>query len=364
MTFASFYILALLSPAVGIVWWWFDSRVHLLEVLLVTSVAYSTTFITHWAVARGMTSDMEVWSGEVTHVVFHPEWEERYTVTTSEEDDDGNVTYDTSTYYDTHEEEWKAHTTLDQEIDITVERYRYIGQLFGGESKAVKGDRTTSRDDSEMVSGDPYDYVVANRTRHVVPVTRNVRFENRVKASPSVFSYVQLSEEQAEALPDYPYTSPWVSGRVIGAPVSIGAWDAMMAKLGPEKKVNLILVRLPSFDQALQLEAKWVGGKKNDIVMTYGADWSYVFGWTEHARVKRELETLLLLEPVNDALLPEIEALVREHYELVDWSKFDYLDLQPRGWHLLVLVLVMVFTQGLAFVCITQNDYDCELDFR
>jgi len=368
MTFASFYLIALLAPLVGLVWWWFDARIHLLEVLLVTAVAFATAFLVHWGVARGMTSDQEVWSGEVLHVRYRPAWRERYTVTTetTHERSDGSTytTSHTSTHYRNHPDEWWAVTSLDQELEITLPRYRQIGNAFGGESEKVRGKRHTSEDDSEMVSGDPYDYLVRDRTSHTEPVVKTVWFENRVKASPSVFSYVRLTEEQAAALPDYPYDEPWVSGRVIGAPVSIRSWDEMMAKLGPQKKVNLILVRMSGLDQAQLLEAKWVGGKKNDLVLTYGAGWAYVFGWTEEARVKRELETLLLTRPVDDALLPAIDRTVRDYYRLVDWAKFDYLDLQPRWYHVLILVFVMALTQVLTFGFALGNDDDCPLDFR
>lgn len=362
MGFLTFYLIALLPVVIGGVLWVTRREMHHWEWLGGTAAAFTVAGAMHGAAVSSMTADTEVWSGEVTHVRFRPEWRERYTVThtTTTTNSDGSTstqTY-TTTHYTTHPDKWYAHTTLHQELDISAARYREIGSNFGGESTKKRGVRSTWRESSTVVGGDPYDYLVYNRSRHIEPVIRGVSFSNRVKATPSVFSYRKLSEEEASALPDYPEArNVWRSDRVIGAPVSIRLWDEMMAKLGPEKKVNLILVRLPSQTDATDLEAKWIGGKKNDLVLCYGTGWSYVFGWTEQEMVKRTLETLLLGD-VGDSMLPEIEAIVREHYELVDWSKFGYLSLEPRRVHYVILLLVMVLTQAGLHWYFLLNDLD------
>ena len=51
--------------------------------------------------------------------------------------------------------------------------------------------------------------------------------------------------------------------------ISARKWDELNARLGPSKQVNLIIVRLKMPQEARDLEAKWVGGKKNDLVLTY-----------------------------------------------------------------------------------------------
>lgn len=264
-------------------------------------------------------------------------------------------------HYDTHPDKWFAGTNLGQQLDLTLKEYRRIGAAFGGVSKAVRGDRYTGRESSTQVGGDTKDYVVENATGYIEPVVRGMSFANRIKATPSVFSYEILSEEERSALPDYPFAvDPWRSGRVIGGGVSQRKWDQMMARLGYEKLVNLILVRLPTQQDARKLEAKWVGGKKNDLVLTYGNGWAHVFGWTDRSRVKHELEGLLTTRPVDDTLLPAIEAAVREHYVPVDWSKFDYLDLQPRGWHVAITAVILTIFSVAAFLICLKNDHDRE----
>jgi hypothetical protein len=121
--------------------------------------------------------------------------------------------------------------------------------------------------------------------------------------------------------------------------------------------VNLIIVRLSGAQDARDLEAKWVGGKKNDLVLCYWKGWSYVFGWTEATRVKRELETLLL-KPVDDTLIPSIDKIVREHYTIVPWEKFDYLSLQPTMKQFVVFVVITLLIEAGAMAYALLNCVD------
>lgn len=356
------YLIALLPVLAGGALWVLHHKIVWWEWAISASSGFALAGIMHLAAVEGMTHDKETWSGEVVSVLFRPEWIERYTVTHTayNTDSNGNTTTTTytTTHYDKHPDRWYAYTSLGQSLSISLQTYQSIGKLFGGESLKEKGRRSTSRDNSTMVSGDPYDHVVYNKTGHIEPVVKSVSFDNRVKASPSVFSYAELSPEESSMLPEYPEAdNPWVSGRVINAPISIRRWDQMMARLGPAKKVNVILVRLKSAGHAQLLEAKWVGGKKNDLVLCYGDGWSYVFGWTEKEMAKRELETILLTREVDDSIIPHIEKAVLEHYELVDWSKFDYLDLEPRPVHFVLMLVFVCLLQICLYTYFHSNEH-------
>ena len=89
-----------------------------------------------------------------------------------------------------------------------------------------------------------------------------------------------------------------------------------------------------------------MGVGKNDLVLTFGTGWACVFGWAEKAIVKRNLETLPLPAPIDDTIIPEPERVVKKDYTIMDWSKFDYLDLEPRAKHYWIAIGVMVLSQG------------------
>ncbi len=370
MSFFAFYIIASLSILVGGLFWWFNRRFTLGEWALCVVAAFVTAGAVHWSVASGMTADEEVESGQVVSVNYRPAWRERYlqaiyrTVYHSSGSGKNRRTWTTQefSHYETrhtnHPDEWTAATNIQMSLDLSHGHYDAIVAKFGGAVTAHPGRRTTFRTGSTMVSGDRNDYSAQNLTGHVEPVLKGVSFENRVRASPSVFSYRQLSEAESKRLPDYPAaTDPWKSSRAMAA-VDGFAWDQMNARLGPTKHVNVIVVRLGSAGEAHNLEAKWIGGKKNDLVITFGSWGSYVFGWSETTITKRNLETLLTTEVVNDALIPKIEAEIAKTYRAVDWHKFDYLDLEPRPKHIWILVSVMVLVQGLLVGWSLFNEID------
>ena len=177
-----------------------------------------------------------------------------------------------------------------------------------------------------------------------------------MKASPSVFSYKTLAPEVLAKLPAYPATgNPWQTGRNMNSGIPAPEWDALNAVLGPTKKVNLIIVRLASADESRDLEAAWVGGKKNDLVLTYGEGWARVFGWTDSSLVKRNLEGLLVDHKVDRSILPLIRDEVTRNYTKTDWHKFDYLDLQPRPRHYAMLVGFQILFGTASFWMLLTN---------
>jgi hypothetical protein len=148
-----------------------------------------------------------------------------------------------------------------------------------------------------------------------------------------------------------------VSDRLFGiaCSVSITKWDQLNAELGPVKKVNLVAVGFKegSVEFGTEQEAAWIGGKKNDLVITFGGDakkpsWVYVFGWTEQDIVKKKLESLILEKGFTNAVLPEIKQIVAADYVIKDWTKFDYLTVEvPLSRYIWLIVLVIVFGGGM-----------------
>ncbi len=354
------YGLAVLPLLVGAGLWIRTRQVNWVEWAIGAAAGLVTAAIFHAVVIRGMTSDTETWSGRLVNATHHPywhaEWTETETYTTT--DSQGNTQTHFRTVHKSRDypEHWTCYAKLgkaDAEYRISAERFAELRRLFGAkELKAIQPHKP------DFDHGDRNDYVAENHTDYTVPVHRPVSFENRVKAAPSVFSYRTVPDD----VPVYPYpeyTDPFHSGRLIGTARSDLSWyelDCLNARLGPVKKINLILVGFqpdaPSDLGQLQ-EAKWIGGKKNDLVLCYGsrgvgqpAAWAYCFGWTESAQVKRNLESLFVTEPVSNDLWPKLDAEIRQNYELKDWSKFDYLSVEPPAWAFWVLLAVMALTQG------------------
>ncbi len=138
----------------------------------------------------------------------------------------------------------------------------------------------------------------------------------------------------------------------------------MNSRLGPNKRVNVIMVGFvkEGIQHGHWQEAAWVGGKKNDLVICFGgmskdksAEWAYVFGWTEKNLCKRQIESLMLEQPASPALLNAIEAEVVKNYTIKDWSKFDYITVQPPGWTYWVFFIVLAASQVFLYFLFHTN---------
>lgn len=372
-----FYVFALLPIFVGAFLLWKKEEIVWWEWLISAAVAFAMAGIMHASAIWGMTGDVETWSGVVTKVSHMPRWVEEYQqrheetyYTGSGENRKAHTRVWYTTEHDTHPEHWEATRdfgTYQDEIDIEQSDFNEIAKKFGGRIDN-DGKQSCSHFGGKFDGGDNNIYSAFNHTGWVEPTTTTRSFENRVKAAPSVFSFTQVPTNIN--VHPWPNNPDWRrSDRLVGtASVLVNSykWDCMNSSLGPRKRVNVILVgfgKEPA-DYGQYQQAKWIGGKKNDLVLCFGgatrnqpAQWSYVFGWTENEMVKKNLQSLLLEHPINDSIIPLIADEVAKNYVIKDWHKFDYISIDPPTWSYWVYFLVMALVQGLLYYFFHVNEY-------
>lgn len=365
-----FYLFACIPVIVGFFLWWKDEKVIWQEWLIGSACAFLFTGIFHLFAITGMTSDKETWSGKITRTLHYGQWVEEYEQEHTMSvpcgsDSKGNVQYQTITYYTTehatHPERWTVNRNFgsyDDEIDVGEDFYREVVINFGNNIDSINTQRCTHG--GHYDGGDNKIYITQNSTGYLYPVTSKHRFENRIKAAPSVFSFISVPTN----IPvfNYPENKNWlVSDRLLGRArrdFNINLWDKMNSRLGPIKRVNVIMVGFDNEDSMIAeyQRAKWIGGKKNDLVLVYGQGWSRVFGWTESEIVKENLQTILLNNIKNDDLIPLIEGEIKINYKIKDWSKFDYLQIEPRTSHYIWFIVLTVLTQSGLYLGFHFND--------
>ena len=308
----------------------------------------------------GMTADVETWSGRVTIATFHPRWVEEYqqmhTRTVGSGKDSHTEIYYT-TEHRTHSQYWDCGVNYGKNSTT----YRTPKSLYDDIVKKFGGKIVTKRVyKSGFDSGDHNIYVTKSATGYIYPACKTVTFENRVKAAPSLFSFAKVPEKVR--VHPYPANKNWnSSNRLLGPTgINITKWDQMNARLGPTKKVNVILINFVNKDRqaALYQESAWVGGKKNDLVLCKGEDWSYVFGWTEKEISKRNLETILLENELGDELIPKIEEEIKKNYVIKDWDKFSYISIDPPFWSYIVFIFVLAGAQTGFWIWANKNQMD------
>lgn len=372
-----FYLFALIPVAVGAYLFYKKETIVWGEWLGGTAAAFALAGFMHFVAIRGMTDDMETWSGYITKVSHHPEWVEHWIETHTEtyttgsgKDQQTHVRTWTTDEYDKHSEHWIAHRdfgALIDEAEIELAIFNSLSKKFGG-NVFTDGQQSLNHGNGRRHKGDRNIYSVNNDKGYIAPVTTTRRFENRIKASPTVFSFTTVPTNIN--VHPWPSNDDWMkSDRLLGTAsilVDTYKFDCMNSLLGPRKKVNVIMVGFAneSPDYGQWQQAKWIGGKKNDLVLCFGgattkkkADWSYVFGWTENELVKKNLQSILMSHPINNEILPLVTEEINQNYKIKDWSKFDYISIQPPTWSYWTFVILLALTQTGLYIWFHSNEF-------
>ncbi len=370
------YAVALIPLFVGAVLWISSRRITFSEWMrgLIIGLVVVTGFHLYLFYFPGF--DFHMRTGRVINAVHRPERQTRHRRGTKPR---------------RYEEAWFVTLAIgnDKErVGITQEQFREFRRQLGA------AELVTVPVEGEFV-GDSNNYVAMNNNSVFVPAYTVRPFRNHARSALSLHSFseppegVQLFEypvkgsktalvgffavqlaavgNPSECIPTELQFFDWRrSERLLGNAkehYNIEAWDRLNAELGPEKNVNLILI---GFDgestNAHWQEAKWLGGKKNDLVLCYGPltdsgkpSWTYCFGPTRDELVKRNLESALLNKVPGEEALPQIQKEVAARYRPKEQASPGYLDISPPPSAVSTLMLIMIVVQGGYWLCAYAN---------
>lgn len=198
------------------------------------------------------------------------------------------------------------------------------------------------------------------------PVVFEHSYDNYIKASPStVLRKYFVDPKLKDRIPKYPYVYDYYRADKVlwdGFPFvkNDKAWQWLLSDinsdLGNTKQVNVIMIVTtePNTDYEFAVEDKWIGGKKNDVIVLIGAphppeiQWTRVVSWTDAYDLKVHLRddildigTLDKRDDIMNAVRRDVESLfIRK-----PMSDFKYLmaSYQPSGG-----VTLFIFFLGIA----------------
>jgi hypothetical protein len=207
-------------------------------------------------------------------------------------------------------------------------------------------------------------------TRVGEPVSVTHSYENYVKASPgTLFRHQGLTEKYATTLPNNPQNiyDYWHLNRLVTVGISVDdprGWNAALeelnAELGAPKQANIIvvLVKDQPQDWYYALEQKWIGGKKNDVVLVVGVDgdlkpqWATVMCWTTNEIFKVKLRDDVMNDPVltKDAVIADLKTNVSQYFVRKPMADFQYLESEmtpsTTAW-VVTLIIALIVSIGL-----------------
>ena len=201
---------------------------------------------------------------------------------------------------------------------------------------------------------------------------------NYVKASPdTILRRHFVDEEISKVVPPYPIGYDYYRANrfiTVGATVrDPNEWlwliDQANADLGAMKQVNIIVI-VTGLDSEFEyaIEDRWIGVKKNDMVVIIGSkqppkiDWVRIMSWSTATDLKVELRDEIQAIGTlgkRDDIIASIRAHVTKQFVRRDMNEFKYLaaSFQPGSGATLVLFLLGVCISVGASIFFYKNEF-------
>lgn len=187
------------------------------------------------------------------------------------------------------------------------------------------------------------------------PVANTHMYVNYVKGSANSLYHKSNTnaDELDKLIPTYPNKvyDYYKIDRVVSSGVAVPdlpLWNSDLSqvqkKLGPQKQSNVVIVFVNTADQMFQerLDAAWLGGKKNDVIIVIGTtaypkmDWVGVISWSDSELMKVELrdEILQTVNADRKTIIGIVQKHISSSFVRKPSADFQYLAVQitPPWW--------------------------------
>lgn len=269
---------------------------------------------------------------------------------------------------DYHPEHWEAITTLN-DFGISQSRYNQLVLQFGTGKQFVDLHRHY-----HSIDGDMFSTKWDHNDEKLEPVAQEETYENRPKASHTIFHFQDLdSTEIATYKPfDYPPVIDHKQKTLLGYSDEKAHHELQVvnSEFGKSKQVRafLLVFKNQPREAGLIQERYWQGGNKNEIVVCVGIDkddnimWGHTFSWTESTGVKIKIRNAIENEQkINlSQIVNVIQDEVKFEWKRKDFHDFDYINIDPTITQIIVIyILTILVNVGLAWWIIV-NDFTDE----
>jgi hypothetical protein len=356
------FALAIPVAAILIMFFFFKERIVWWEIVIPIPVCLLSIIISKYTTEYAQTRDTEYWTGWAKQARYYEEWTEEWDDYVTETDSNGNTTTRVEHHVEYHSPYWELEDSNNITIRISKQKYNELARRWNNnkEEKLFRMNQTSFGD------GDVWKTNWDNKRESMEVVTTPHWYENRVIVSHSVFNYPEVKDKKG--LFEYPKQQ-------LDTPSILGASDRKAnrylceqnALLGKRKQVRMMILVFHNqpMEKALDQEAYWKGGNKNELILCLGVNqnqvkWAHCFSWTESERLKIDLqnfaknqESLDLMQIAEFMSEQTIKQWKRKHF-----SDFAYLSVQPPWWAILITYsITLAITVGFTLYAIF-NEFD------
>jgi len=344
-------------------WWEITTLIGIVAIFILTFKITAEHYMTRFD---------EYWTGHIVKAEHYEPWNEYIHRTCTRtvscgKDCTTTQTYDCS-YVQYHPEKWVMYDNNGISFSISKSYYNSLIKKFKTKPIFVDLNRNYYNKD-----GDKYQ-IYWNKIKEDAEIVTSVHsYENRVRASKSVFNFQEVTEEEKEIykLFDYPKVTNLKQKNILGYDdeISEKKIEILNGFLGKKKEVKaFVLVFKDQPIKAAELqESYWEGGNKNEFITCIGIDsdtkkinWVYVISWDTNKILNinvrdwiYEQETLNLSN-VIDYLYIQIEKdFVRKQFK-----EFSYLKVELTSNQLIIVWIVSIILSVGLSIWIVLNPFE------
>ena len=332
-------------------------------ILIIPSLLVGAAMI--WAFERVESSDTEYLGSYVTKIRYYEPWNEIQRRTQTYRDSKGHSHTRTYNVTVNHPERWTYYDHSGRERRCSNEEFSAMKRRLSVASVFVDMHRHYYTRD-----GDAYEYRWNGQPATLYSVTRENEYENKVKASRSVFKFEDINEKEARrlGLHDYPQIRLCDQSPIIGEKFSARqerAIRVLNARYGPKKefRIYLLFYRNKPLSIADRQRSYWQGGNKNELVVCVGLDsrnrvvWSDAFSWCDsHVLAVKSRDWFTSHRLDLCAFASYIAPIVQKEWKRKEFSDFKYLSVELSNkeyWSIIIIMLLLNI--GLSVWVVTNN---------
>lgn len=347
-----------------VVWW--EYCLLIIPSLIIIWALYS---LCTW----GNQFDTEYNTYYITKATYYEPWNEMKTRVVTYTTGSGkhrHTHHKTVHYVENHPETWKMTLNNEDEQTISEDDFNTIIKTFNSEKVFRNMNRHYFSKD-----GDAYDYNYDNDPAKIIGITFESKYVNPIQDSNSIFTYSNISKEEADELKlfEYPEIDGYNQDAILGATVPDNhkhAIDYLNAKYGKDKNIKIFVLFF--WDTAPSIveyqKSYWKGGNQNEFVICLGynskkkeINWADAFSWCDEPVLEAATKYYFLEHPKINLIgyAKYIEPYIQKQWKPKDFSEFKYIDHDISITQSIIMLIVILLYCGFIsyFVVTNQEQY-------
>jgi len=320
------------------------------------------------------TSDVEYRGQYITKVKHYDSWDEWIHRTCHRSRRVGKRTIRTSydcSYRLDHPERWVMVTNTGNEIYIDESEFNSLKNKWGTPMKFIDMNRHYYRKDGDAQS---YNWNCKRLDSRTVTVEKS--YQNKIKASHSIFKFEDIDEEKANKLGLFEYPDLTEDGDqepILGyraLPESVKKLKFINGYYGKDFQLRTYLVVFKNKPYSISEKQRsyWEGGNKNEMVICVGIDtltqkvqWTNSFSWMDNPILELKIEDYFNSRndrPINiNKFVDWYEVNGINLWKRKEFEDFEYLNitLTPKQYSI-ILLLILIYNIGIS-IYVVNNEY-------